>query len=109
MVELGVTCGVTGSPWRLSIVFWKLTIALAVFIMTWHRCIVQLSTSEETLVNQDWVRYSTNELKFIRSECQKDPKSKMIPFPALQCIRNLGFKEEGKEAGEGCYQGNNKK
>ena len=77
MVEVGVTSRVTGSPWKLSIVFWKLTIALAVFNMTWHRYIVQLSTTEETLVNQDWARYSTNELMFIRSECQKDPQSKI--------------------------------
>ena len=55
--------GVTGSSWNLSIVFWKLSIALIMFKMTWQRYIVQLSSTEETLANQDWVRYSTNELK----------------------------------------------
>ena len=100
-MEVGVTSGVTGSPWKLSIVFWKLTIALAVFNMTWHRYIVQLSTTEETLVNQDWVRYSTNKLKFIRSECQKDTQSKMIPFPTLQCIRNLGIQRRRKRGRRG--------
>ena len=48
MVEVGVTSGVTGSPRKLSVVFWKLTIALVMFNMTWHRYIVQLSTTEET-------------------------------------------------------------
>ena len=71
MVEVGVISGVTGSLWKLFIVFLKLTIVFVMFNMTWHRYIVQLLTTEETLVNQDWVRYSTNELKFIRSKCQK--------------------------------------
>ena len=101
MVEVGVIGGVTSSPWKLSIVFWKLTIALAVFNMTWHRYIVQLSTTEETLVNQDWVRYSTNELKYIRSECQKDPQSKKISLPTLQCIRNLGIQRRRKRGRRG--------
>ena len=71
------------------------------FNMTWHRYIVQLSTTEETLVNQDWVRYSTNELKFIRSECQKDPQSKIIPFPTLQCIRSLEIQRRRKRGRRG--------
>ena len=85
----------------MSIVFWKMTIALAVFSMTLHRYIVQLSTTEETLVNQDWVIYSTNELKFIRTECQKDPQSKMIPFSTLQCISNLGIQRRRKRGRRG--------
>ena len=63
MVEVGVISGVTGLPWKLSIVFWKLSIALVMFNMTWQRYIVQLSSTKEMLANQDWVRYSTNELK----------------------------------------------
>ena len=35
MVEVGVISGVTGSPWKLSIVFWKLSIVLVMFNMTW--------------------------------------------------------------------------
>ena len=101
MVEVGVISGVTGSLWKLSIVFWKLTIVLVMFNMTWHRYIVQLSTTEETLVNQDWVRYSTYELKFIRSESQKDPQSKIIPFPTLQCIRSLGIQRRRKRGRRG--------
>ena len=69
--------------------------------MTWHRYIVQLSTTEETLVNQAWVRYSTNELKFIRSECQKDPQSTVIPFPTLKCIRSLGIQRRRKRGRRG--------
>ena len=61
------------------------------FNMTWQSYIVQLSLTEEILANQDWVRYSTNELKFIRSEYQKDPQSNIIPWPTLQCIRSLGI------------------
>ena len=91
MVEVGVIRGVTGLLWKLSIVFWKLSILFIMFNMTWQRYIVQLSSIEEMLANQDWVRYSTNELKLIRSECQKDPQSKIIPWPTLQCIRSLGI------------------
>ena len=96
LMEVGVISGVTGSLWKLSIMFWKLTIVFVMYNMTWHRYIVQLSSTEETLVNQDWVRYSKNELKFIRSECQKDPQSKIIPFPTLQCIRSLGIQRKRK-------------
>ena len=82
MVEVGINRGVTGLLWKLSIVF-------TMFNMTWKWQIVQLSSTEEESANQDWVRYSINELKFIRSEWQKDPQSKIIPWTTLQCIRSL--------------------
>ena len=102
MVEVGVIRGVTGLLWKLSIMFWKLSVVFIMFNMTWQRYIVQLSSTEETLANQDWVIYSINDLKFIRSECQKDPQSKIIPWPALQCIRSLGIqrrRQRGRRGG----------
>ena len=101
MVEVGVISGVTASPWKLSIVFWKLSIVFVMFNMTWQKYIVQLSSTEETLVNQDWVRYRTNELKFVRSECQKDPQRKIIPWPTLQCIRSLGIQRRRRRGRRG--------
>ena len=72
MVEVGINRGVTGLLWQLSIVF-------IMFNLTWKCQIVQLSSTEEVSPNQDWDRYSINELKFNRSECQKDPQRKIIP------------------------------
>ena len=52
------------------------------------------------------MRNFRNELKLIRSECQKDPWSEIIPWPTLQCFRSLRIqKRKMKGQEKGCYQG----
>ena len=71
------------------------------FNMTCIDILYNYQLPEGTLVNQDWVRYSTNELKFIRSECQKILRVKLFHFQLYNVLGVWEFKVEGKEAGEG--------
>ena len=72
MVDVGDYREVTGLLCKLFLLF-------MMFNMIQQCQIVQILPTEEVLTNQDRVRYSKIELKCIRSDCQKDPQSKIIP------------------------------
>ena len=50
-----------------------LSLLFVVFNMIQQCQILQILPTEEVLTKQDKVRYNINELKCIRSDCQKDP------------------------------------
>ena len=56
-----------------------------VFNMIQQHQILQILPTEVVLTNQDRVRYNINELRCIRSDCQKNPPCKIIPWSTLQC------------------------
>ena len=84
MVDVGDNREVTGLLCKLSLLF-------MVFNMIRQHQILQILPTEEVLTNQERVRYNINELKCIRSDCQKDPQYKIIPWSTLQCIRSLNI------------------
>ena len=84
MVDNGENSVVTGLLYGLSLL-------LIMSNMVQYHHILQISSTKEGLINWDCVKYNFYELKCIRSDCQKDPQCKIIPWSTLQCIRNLNI------------------
>ena len=87
MVDIGDNREVIGLLCGLSLM-------IIVNNMVQYCQILQISPTEEVLSNQDCVRYNIYELKCIRSDCQKDPQCKIIPWSTSQCIRSCKYSEK---------------